>query len=679
MNSNNKIELLNDLLNNSHDMIFVIRIDDGYIEYVNQTAIDKFGYSHEEMNKLGIEKFRRPIKENEAFFDHLQDLKEKEIATDYAYIIKKDGAEFPIEVNAKFINREGVDYNIAIVRDISERVETEKNLEDLNKNLESLVRQRTAELQKNIAFLRSYKRAMDESSIVTKSDLKGNITYANDKFCEVTGYTTSEVIGKPHSIIRHPDTKAEVFKELWDTIKAKKIWKGIIKNRKKDGSYYWVDTNVLPIIDEKGEIFEYMAIRHDITELIDQRESLQKIATTDSLTGLGNRYKLINDIGTLSNPSIAILNIDRFSEINDFYGHTFGDELIKKVGETIRSLIQNHTTKQLYRLHSDEFAILNMSLRKADFVKNIDSIVKEIENLSYIIDDEEVMVQVTSSISFEKDDLFITADMAMKSAKKKRINLLVYNESLNINKEYENNIKWTNKLRYAIDNDNLVPFYQAIVNNKTGKWEKYESLVRMIDDGKIVSPFFFLDIAKRTKHYETLTKIVIKKSFDTFKDSDKEFSINLTIKDIMNLNMQTFIYNLLSMYKIGSQVVFEIVESEGIEKYDEIMEFINNIKQYGCKIAIDDFGTGYSNFNYLLELKADYIKIDGSLIKNIDTDRSARVLVETIVSFAKELNILTIAEYVENETIYNIIKEIGIDYSQGYYFSPPIETPDFKK
>ena len=679
MNDNNTIELLNDLLNNSHDMIFVIRMKDGYIEYVNQTAVDKFGYTYEEMNKLGIDKIRRPVKENEAFSEHLKDLKEKGIATDYAYIIKKDGSEFPIEVNARFINKNGIDYNIAIVRDITERVEAEKNLENMNKNLESLVRQRTSELQKNIAFLRSYKLAMDESSIVTKSDLKGNITYANEKFCEVTGFSVAEVIGKPHNIIRHPDTKSEVFKDLWETIKAKKIWKGIIKNKKKDGSYYWVDTNVLPIIDEKGDIFEYMAIRHDITELIDQRESLQKIATTDLLTDLGNRYKLIKDIETLKNPSIAILNIDRFSEINDFYGHSFGDELIKKVGETIKNLIRNHDSKRLYRLHSDEFAILNMSLRKAEFVKNIDLIIKEIENFTYAIDNEEVMVQVTSSISFEKDDLFITADMAMKSAKKKRINLLVYNESLDINKEYENNIKWTNKLRYAIDNDNLVPFYQAIVNNKTQKWEKYESLVRMIDDGKVISPFFFLDIAKRTKHYETLTKTVIKKSFETFKDSDKEFSINLSIKDITNVHIQDYICEVLNNYQIGKQVVFEIVESEGIDKYDEVSKFITQVKKHGCKIAIDDFGTGYSNFNYLLELKADYIKIDGSLIKNIDTDRSAKVLVETIVSFAKELNILTIAEYVENETIFNIVKEIGIDYSQGYYFSAPIEAPEFEK
>jgi len=677
---NNVVELLGDMLNYSHDMIFIIPIDSGIIGYVNQTTIDNLGYTLEEMNEIGIDKFRRSLKDGEAFVYHLQDLKQNNSITDYSYITRKDGTEFPVEVNSKLIHRDGIDYSLAIVRDISERIKSEKKLEDLNKNLELLVIKKTDELQKNIAFLKSYKRAMDESNIVSKSDLDGIITYVNDKFCEVTGYTRDEVIGRPHSLVRHPDTKSEVFKKLWQDLNARKTWKGILKNKKKDGSYYWIDMNILPIIDAKGDIFEYIAIRHDITELVDQRQVLEKIASTDSLTSLGNRYKLLHDIESLDNPSIAILNIDRFSEINDLYGDKFGDILLKKLGDTIHNLIKDQSTKKLYRLHADEFAILNISLEKANFIKKIEELIRQIENINYSIDNEEVIVQVTSSVSFEKNNLFITANMAMKSAKKKRINLLVYNKSLNLDSLYENNIKWTNKLRYAIKHDKLVPYYQAIVNNKTGKWEKYESLVRLIDeDKKVVTPYFFLEIAKRTKYYETLTKTVIKKSFDTFKNTNKEFSINLTIKDIMNFDMKEFIFEMLQSYKIGKQVVFEIVESEGIDKYEDIIKFIDKVKKHGCKIAIDDFGTGYSNFNYLLKLKADYIKIDGSLIKNIDTDINAKILVKTIVNFAKELNILTIAEYVENSTIYEIVKEIGIDYSQGYFFSEPTKLPDFQR
>lgn len=155
-------------------------------------------------------------------------------------------------------------------------------------------------------------------------------------------------------------------------------------------------------------------------------------------------------------------------------------------------------------------------------------------------------------------------------------------------------------------------------------------------DGKVIPPGFFLDIAKRTETYLNITKIIIKKSFEQFKDTNTEFSINLTIQDITDTYLREFIIMNLKEYNIGKQVVFEIVESEGIDNFDSVIEFIDMVKSYGCKIAIDDFGTGYSNFEYLLRLKADYIKIDASMIKNLDISEDSRVVVSTIVDFAKK-------------------------------------------
>ncbi len=671
---------LNHMLDYSHDMIFIIRLSDSYIEYVNQTAIDECGYTHNEMNTIGIEAFRRAFDKNETFSQHLQNLLAKEHLTDYAYIITKDGTEFPIEVSAKHLQKDGIDYNIAIARNITQRVENEKKIEDLNKNLELLVVKKTEELQHNLAFFKSYKRAMDESSIVSKSDLNGFITYVNEKFCEVTGYSKEEVIGRPHSLVRHPDTDSSIFKELWSVIRAKGIWKGVLKNRKKDGGYYWVDISIMPILDENGDISEYIAIRHEITELIAQRETLEKIAITDSLTDLYNRYKLMHDIESMANPSIAILDVERFREVNDLYGEAFGDKILQELAKSMTNIVEYKSKNRLYHLQADVFAIVNLSLQKDEFTSCIQKLIEEIEKITYKVDDKEIMLQLSAGVSFEEDNLFITADMALNNAKKNRANLLVYNEEYNLDSQYENNIKYTNIIRNAIESDNLVPYYQAIVNNKTGKWEKYESLVRIVDENKnVISPFYFLSIAKLTKYYETLTKIVIQKSFDTFHYSDKEFSINLTVKDIMNVNIQQYICNLLESYDIQHRVVFEIVESESIENFDEVIMFIDKVKQHGCKIAIDDFGTGYANFNYLLKLRADYIKIDGSLIKDLETDQNAKVLVKTIVNFAKELNILTIAEYVQNKEVYEILKEMGVDYSQGYYFSEPTASPNFDK
>ena len=528
----------------------------------------------------------------------------------------------------------------------------------------------TNELQKSVAFLKSHQLAMDESSIVSKADLKGNITYVNDNFCKVAGYTKDEVIGKPHNLLRHPSNTKETFKVLWETIKAKKVWKGVLQNRGKDNDY-WVDIVILPILDDKNNIVEYIAIRHDITKMIEQQQVLDTAANTDTLTGYGNRYKLNNDIKNSINPALAILNIDQFSQINDFYGHEKGDIVIKKLGEMISTINKNKNCK-LYHLQGDEFVIFNKDISKNTFVENITKLSSIISTIPIILDEEEISLNLSTAISFENRSKILTsADMALKVAKKENKNIVVYSDFISLNDEYQNNIKWAKKIKDALENDKIVPVFQPIVNNKNGKWEKYEALVRLEDNGKLISPYFFLDISKKTKHYTQITKVMINKSFDMFKDKQCEFSVNLTIEDIFNEDIKKHIFDMLEKYKIGSRVVFEIVESESIENFEQIDKFITKIKSYGCKVAIDDFGTGYSNFEYLMKVKADYIKIDGSMIKDIDTNTDAQMVVSTIIEFSKKMGMKTIAEFVENESVLNKVVELGIDYTQGYYYSEP--------
>lgn len=527
-------------------------------------------------------------------------------------------------------------------------------------------------LKDNISFLNSYKAIMDEGSIVTKSDLKGNITYANNNFYKVSGYSKNETLGSPHNIVRDPKTPKSIFKNLWKTIQAKKVWKGILKNRKKDGSYYWVDIVIQPILNSKDEIIEYIAVRHEITELVQQREKLDDLVNKDLLTNLGNRFRLTNDIHKNQRNSIAILNVDNFRQVNDFYGHAFGDKLIKKISEILSSLISSKNQYKLYRLQGDEFVILGEQKSNDLFYERIKNIVNFISNENIEVQTEQLSVKLTAAISFESNDKILqTADMALQIARKKNIDIVIYNEENSLNKEYENNLKWTKKIKIAIEEDRVVPFFQPIVNNSNNSYEKYESLIRILEDDKVISPYFFLEISKKTKYYNILTKIMLDKSFKMFHKKEFEFSVNLTIDDILNAEIQDYIFELLNKYGIGERVVFEIVESESIENFSQVVSFIKNVKDFGCKIAIDDFGTGYSNFEYLMKLEADYIKIDGSMIKNIDTDTNARMVVETIVNFAKKMNMKTIAEFVENETILDIVNELGIDYSQGYHFSAP--------
>ena len=526
--------------------------------------------------------------------------------------------------------------------------------------------------KKEFFKLKQYQEAVEFSNIVSIADLNGNITYVNDKFCESTLYTKEEVLGKSHNILRG-ENSAETFVGLWDTIKNKKTWQGILKNKRKNGDFYYVNITIKPVLNEKNEIVEYVAIRHEVTELIRKSEELEKVLQEDFLTKEGNRFKLFKDIIKLEKPSLALLDVNRFAEINDFYGAEVGDEVLKRVAQIIKSMAKKNYI--IYRIYSDEFAVLANDEKREDFIENIKTICDEFSLNPIRIKEKDIYLQMSFFFSFEdKENLIKTANMIKKYSKTNK-DIIIYDRKLEIEKIYEKNIMWSLKLKKAFENDNIVPYYQAIYNVKTEKIEKYEALVRLIDeDGAVISPYYFLDIAKKSKQYSKITKRVISKTFEYFKDKDLGFSINLTINDINNEEVSSFIIEKLEEYNFDSKVVFEIVESEGIEDFNQINAFIEKIKNLNCKIAIDDFGSGYSNFDYLIKLNADYIKIDGSLIKNILTNQNNLEIVITIIDFAKRQGFKTIAEFVSSKEIFEKVKELGVDYAQGYYIHEPSAT-----
>lgn len=533
----------------------------------------------------------------------------------------------------------------------------------------------SSHLYESISLLEQYKSVVDESQIVSKTNAEGIITYVNDKFCTINGYAQDELLGKSHNTIHHQDMPKEVFEDLWHTVKIlKQPWCENIKNKKKDGSAYWAKTFIKPILDANKEVIEFIAIRTDITKIVEQKSLFETAAKTDMLTNYGNRYKLSEDIKEKENLSIAIFNIDNFRELNDFYGHSFGDEIIKSIADKIYHFISRENKFFFYRVQGDEFALLAAKQKQDAFTHTCREILLSIKE-SLIIQNEKIVLSCSCGIAFDdKEHLLSNANMALKLAKQTNNDFIIYNDDISLNNIYANNIRWTKKLATALQNNNIITHYQPIVNNRTLKYEKYEALVRMIDeDGATIAPFYFIDISKKTKKYFDITKIVIAQSFEMFKAKEIEFSLNLSVMDIAEPQIFDYIVVMLKRYGIGSRVVFEIVESEYIENFNIVANFIDEVKKYGCRIAIDDFGTGYSNFEHLIKLKANYLKIDGSLIKNINKDRNAFLVVSTIVEFSKKLGMQTIAEYVENEEIFNIVQHLGIDYSQGYYFSPPKE------
>ncbi|MEZ4693535.1 MAG: bifunctional diguanylate cyclase/phosphodiesterase [Aliarcobacter sp.] len=419
---------------------------------------------------------------------------------------------------------------------------------------------------------------------------------------------------------------------------------------------------------------------------MEHKHELYKLLYTDNLTKFPNRAKLIEDLQnhTINLKAVALLNINSFKEVNDFFGHKVGDSILIDVAKLLSNNIKNCDYLKLYKFPSDNYCIVSTIESKDDFIELIKKIIESIYKKVFTFEHYEIDIRMTAGISFsDKNNKLITADIALQTAKKDHKDYLIFYDELDKFQEYENNMFWTKKLKSAFINDNIEVYFQPLVNNETLNVDKYECLVRLIDeDGKVVAPFFFLDISKKSNQYTKLTKIVIEKSFKKFENLPFEFSVNISYEDIENVGFLDFIKEMLKKYDVKNRVVFEILEDENIKNYNLLTSFIDEIKNLGCKVAIDDFGSGYSNFEHLLKMNVDYLKIDSSLIKNIAKNENSYKIAKTIIEFAKNLNLKTIAEYVENEEIFNIIKELGATYSQGYYFSAPIPEPniyEFKK
>lgn len=549
-----------------------------------------------------------------------------------------------------------------------------RELQALNTQLSTSLEDTSVELVENLSLLNEYKRAIDHSALVSMADKEGIIIYANDAFCQISGYTREELIGKGHNIVRHPDNTSKIYKKMWETLLNKKPWHDVIKNMSKRGKSYYVDTTITPILDKNGEIKKFLAMRYNITNAIEQEQRINR-QLSDRLTGLPNRTKLIEDIEIGKYEAITILNIDAFQEINDLYGHTIGDELLTNFGNYLSKNL-NQRDCSLYKLPADEFVIASKGFLSTIVYKNmISNLIKQFDRQLFHIHGNEIHLSVTGGMSIGDNDtnMLGNADIALKKAKLEKVPFVIFDKTMQEKERYANNQAMIRTLKDAIENDRIIPYFQPIFSNTTMKIEKYETLMRMVDDkGKIISPYFFLEIAKKSRIYRQLTKIMIKKSFAIFKDKNIEFSINLSIEDIVNPDMRSYLFQKLESFTWPKNVIFEITESEGINNYIVIKEFIEEVKTYGVQIAIDDFGSGYSNFMHLLELKVDYIKIDGSIIKNIIDDRNSQVLTKAILTVAKELNMKVVAEYVSTEAILNIVKSIDVDYSQGFYLGEPL-------
>lgn len=531
--------------------------------------------------------------------------------------------------------------------------------------------------QANEERLRLFSTAMkhaNEGVIVTSKENK--IVEVNNRFFEIYGYTEDELLGKNPSFLSYGTNPKKLYQDMWESLNTNSHWNGEVTNRHKDGSIVNQWISISKLYDENGELKNYFGVFSDITELKQTQAQIEYLAFHDSLTKLYNKTYLEKRLSQSDKKkTLLILNVDNFSYINTTYGFEFGDKLLVKISNI---LLDNFGTSCIFRINSDEFAIMYDS--SIDIEEKISDIQTYFHTNRIEVDDINLKLSFTYGAATSGNDLLRDATLAIKRAKSNGKNTYHIFDETKDQITYEDREKFVtsnNLLHYALDEDRIVPYFQGIINNHTAKIEKFEALVRIKKhDGTIASAYEFIEAAKLSGLLPEITKVMIDKTFKCMSDNEFTFSINITEDDLTKDYLFRYLDEKSKQYSIEpSRVTLEILEGVSSNSKSNSVAQLIDLRKSGYIIAIDDFGAEYSNFERVLDLDVGLLKIDAKYIKDIDVNKKSYEIVKAISFFAKNANIPTVAEFVHSKDVQKIVKELGIDFSQGYYFSEPAPTP----
>lgn len=553
------------------------------------------------------------------------------------------------------------------------------------------------ELIKALQNYKDIELALNESSIVAITDNKGVIQFANEKFCKTSKYSKKELIGSKQNIVNSGYHSRDFFKKMWRTIGTGNVWKGEIRNKAKDGTYYWVDTTIVPFLNEKGKPYKYISIRHDITKRKEYEEMIKKMAFYDPLTLLPNRNALnewINDHPLHVGDTITVIfmDIDRFKSINDNFGHRTGDMVLKEVAKRLQNCLQKNDL--IVRQGGDEFIVF---IKHLSDQKDIMTVVNKIKNqftLPFFINGKKITTTTSIGISMNKLDkneqdilnfVEVTirqADTAMYHAKRNGGNSHCFNTS-DQNTEMERYYQLEQQIKYALGRDEFHIVYQPLVNLKDEQIAGVEALLRWNNpELGSVSPAEFIPLLEEFGYIIQVGKWVLKSVCTQIKAWHDEgvkidrASVNVSPVQFRNHNFVQTVKETLQETGLEPHLL-EIEITEGtilnIQNPGEILQELRNL---GVSISIDDFGTGYSSLSYLKQLPVNTIKIDKSFIDDLDIN--GEVIVDTIISMGKNLKYKVIAEGIEHEEQVLYLKQQDCHEGQGFFWSKPVEPNKIK-
>lgn len=425
--------------------------------------------------------------------------------------------------------------------------------------------------------------------------------------------------------------------------------------------------------------------RNLITELKNQRLKTERHMYVDARLHISNVLRYKEDRKREKFNKLCMMQMENDDMLISFAGlDAYLDNTLEILEKIQEFLVQGHYDRDI-SFYCVTQSIFFLAGREALSRTRFEQIMREIyENFHFYKSETMGLSQMARFVVvMQQKDMLQGGLNALQATKDIQSRFVVCDEKSSLTLSYAEELRVIELLNYAIYNDGVVPYYQGIRNNHDGQIHYYEALMRLIGSGgEINSPMVFLGIAKKYRLYSTLSHMMIDRVLRDFADRQESVSINISAYDVNSKDFVNWFFGRLGEFPDPVRITVEFVESEDFRESEEFIIFVKRLRQAGCKISVDDFGTGYSSLEEVIHLEPDYIKVDGSIICGLEDKPKNMVLLKTIVFLARQLGIKTIAEFVENEGTQVLLKENGMDYSQGYLFSKPLpleDLPDFSR